>query len=31
MCTHICNGKMIPVETVPRMSEGEIKENGGGG
>jgi hypothetical protein len=22
---------MIPVETVPRMGGGEIKENGGGG
>jgi hypothetical protein len=25
------NGKMIPVETVLGMGEGEIKENGTGG
>jgi hypothetical protein len=25
------NGKMRPVETVPGMGEGGIKENGGGG
>jgi hypothetical protein len=25
------NGKMRPVETVPGMGGGEIKENGGGG
>jgi hypothetical protein len=25
------NGKMIPVETIPRMRGGKIKENGGGG
>jgi hypothetical protein len=24
------NGKMIPVETIPGMGEGEIKENGEG-
>jgi hypothetical protein len=24
------NGKMIPVETIPGMVEGEIKENVGG-
>jgi hypothetical protein len=25
MCTHVCNGKMIPVETVPGMGGGEDK------
>jgi hypothetical protein len=25
------NGKMIPVETIPGMGEGEIKENDGVG
>jgi hypothetical protein len=25
------NGKMRPVETIPRMSQGGIKENDGGG
>jgi hypothetical protein len=25
------NGKMIPVETIPGMGEGEIKENDGEG
>jgi hypothetical protein len=25
------NGKMRPVETIPGMRGGEIKENGGGG
>jgi hypothetical protein len=28
---HMCvNGKMRPVETIPGMGEGEIKENDGG-
>jgi hypothetical protein len=25
------NGKMRPVETIPRMGEGNIKKNDGGG
>jgi hypothetical protein len=25
------NGKMIPVETIPGIRGGDIKENGGGG
>jgi hypothetical protein len=25
------NGKMRPIETIPGMGEGEIKENDGGG
>jgi hypothetical protein len=31
-CVHMyVNGKMIPVETIPRMRKGQIKENDGGG
>jgi hypothetical protein len=31
-CVHIyVNGKMRPVETIPGMGEGRIKENGRGG
>jgi hypothetical protein len=30
-CVHMyVNGKMIPVETIPGMGGGRIKENGGG-
>jgi hypothetical protein len=30
-CKHMyINGKLRPVETIPRMGGGEIKENGGG-
>jgi hypothetical protein len=27
----LANGKMRPVDTIPRMGEGRIKENDGGG
>jgi hypothetical protein len=31
-CVHVyINGKMRPVETIPGMGGGEIKENDGGG
>jgi hypothetical protein len=31
-CVHVfVNAKMIPVETIPGMEEGDIKESGGGG
>jgi hypothetical protein len=30
LCTHYVNGKMRPVETIPGIGVGEIKENGGG-
>jgi hypothetical protein len=30
-CTHVVNGKTRPVETIPGLGGGEIKENGGGG
>jgi hypothetical protein len=30
LCTHACKWKMIPVETLPGMGEGRIKENRGG-
>jgi hypothetical protein len=30
-CVHVyVNVKMIPVETVPGMGEGQVKEHGGG-
>jgi hypothetical protein len=30
LCTHVCNGKMIPVETIPGMGGSGIGENDGG-
>jgi hypothetical protein len=30
LCTHVCNGKMRPVETISRMGGGRIKKNDGG-
>jgi hypothetical protein len=30
LCTHECKWEMIPVETIPGIGRGEIKENGGG-
>jgi hypothetical protein len=30
-CTRVCKWKMVPVETIPGVGGGEIKENGGGG
>jgi hypothetical protein len=30
LCAHVVNGKMRPVETIPRMGVGRIKESGGG-
>jgi hypothetical protein len=29
--THECNGKIRPVETIPGMGRGKIKENDRGG
>jgi hypothetical protein len=31
MCTQVCKWKNEPVETIPGMGEGRIKENDGGG
>jgi hypothetical protein len=31
LCTHVFKWKMIPVETIPRMGRGRIKDNDGGG
>jgi hypothetical protein len=31
LCTHVCNGKMRPVETIPGKGVGKINETGGGG
>jgi hypothetical protein len=30
LCTHVENGKLRPVEIIPGMEGGEIKENDGG-
>jgi hypothetical protein len=30
LCTHVCEWKTIPIETIPGMGERRIKENGGG-
>jgi hypothetical protein len=30
LCTHVCIRRMIPVETIPGIGEGGIKEKGGG-
>jgi hypothetical protein len=29
LCTHVCKWKDAPVETIPRIRGGGIKENGG--
>jgi hypothetical protein len=29
LCTYVCNGKMIPIETIQEWGEGEIKEYNG--
>jgi hypothetical protein len=26
LCTHLCNGKMLPVETIPGIGEGDKGE-----
>jgi hypothetical protein len=31
LCTHLCKWKNVPVETIPGMEEGNLKENTGGG
>jgi hypothetical protein len=31
LCTHCINGKMRPVETIPGIGEGEVKNNDRGG
>jgi hypothetical protein len=31
LCADVCNGEMIPVETIPEMSGGGIKKNDEGG
>jgi hypothetical protein len=31
LCTHAVNGKIRPVERIPGMGGGKIKENDGGG
>jgi hypothetical protein len=31
LCTHVCNGKVRTVETIPGMEGGRIKKNDGGG
>jgi hypothetical protein len=30
LCTHVCNGKMVSVESIPGMVVREIKKNGEG-